>query len=125
MGGMKITNVTSRVVLLGDNHFTSGKITLAAGATLEAGAVLKRGASPKEFAVATSADAYAAINPFELTNDTGVSKTLGFRPCMDGRVREDMLRVSGDPVTVADIDKLRGVGILPVQVTDISHLDNQ
>jgi hypothetical protein len=44
---------------------------------------------------------------------------------MDGRVREDMLRVGENAATVADIDKLRKVGILPVKVTDLSHPDNQ
>jgi hypothetical protein len=44
---------------------------------------------------------------------------------MDGRVREDMLRVGTNAVTVTDIDKLRKVGILPVKVTDLSQTDNQ
>jgi hypothetical protein len=125
MGGMKVNNVTSRVVLLGDNHFESGFITLPAGATLAEGAVLKRGAGNKEFAIATAADEYVAINPFEIKNDNGVSKAMGFRACMDGRVRKDMLRVGAAAVTVADCDKLRNKNILPVEVTDISHLDNQ
>jgi len=125
MGGMKVENVTSRVLMLGDNNFSSGKITLAAGATLVAGAVLKRGAGNVEFAVATSADDYAAVNPFEIKNETGNSKVFGFRALMDGRVRADMLRVGENTATVADIDKLRKVGILPVKVTDLSHLDNQ
>jgi len=125
MGGMKVENVTSRVLMLGDNNFSSGKITLAAGATLVAGAVLKRGSGNIEFAVATSADEYAALNPFEIKNETGASKVFGFRALMDGRVREDMLRVGANTATVADIDKLRKIGILPVKVTDLSHLDNQ
>jgi len=126
MGGVKTENVTSRVVMLGDNHFQSGKITIAAGATLAAGAVLKRaGADTITFAIATTADDYAAVNPFEIKNETANSKVFGFRPCMDGRVREDMTKVSGANLTAADIDKLRKVGILPIKVTDLSVTDNQ
>jgi hypothetical protein len=125
MGGVKTENVTSRVLMLGDNNFSSGKITLAAGATLVAGAVLKRGTGNVEFATATSTDEYAAVNPFEIKNETGAAKVFGFRALMDGRVRKDMLRVGNAAATVADIDKLRKVGILPVKVTDLSHLDNQ
>jgi hypothetical protein len=127
MGGMKVENVTSRVVMLGDNHFQSAKITLAAGATLVAGAVLKRAASELdyEFEAATSADNYAAVNPFELKNETAADKPFGFRALLDGRVRADMLRVGTAAVTHADIDKLRNIGILPVKVTDLSQTDNQ
>lgn len=126
MGGMKTENVTSRVLMLGDNHFQSGKITLAAGATLVAGAVLKRdGGDTLTFAAAVSADEYAALNPFEIKNETGAAKVFGFRPLMDGRVREDMIRVGAANVTAADIDKLRKVGILPIKVTDLSIPDNQ
>jgi hypothetical protein len=125
MAGMKVENVSSRVLMLGGNNFSSGKITLAAGTTLVAGAVLKRGAGANEFTVAAAADEYTAVNPFEIKNDTSNSKVFGFRVLMDGRVREDMLRVGANAVTVADIDKLRKVGILPVKVTDLSQTDNQ
>lgn len=125
MGGMIVTNVTSRVLMLGDNNFRSAKITLAANATLVAGAVLKRGTDDNSFDVASITDDYAAVNPFEIKNNSGASKVFGFRALMNGRVREDMLRVGSAIVSVADIDKLRKVGILPMKVTDLSHLDNQ
>jgi len=127
MGGMKVENVTSRVLMLGDNHFQAAKITLAANTTLPAGAVLKRGASELdyEFAIATEADDYAAVNPFEIKNETAAEKVFGFRALVDGRVRADMLSVEGAPTTWADTDKLRNIGILPMKVTDLSQLDNQ
>ena len=126
MGGMKVTNVASRIVMLGDNNFQAGKITLAAGATLPAGAVLKRsGADTITFDIATTADEYAAVNPFEIENDTANSKVFGFRPIMNGSVRGDLVKVNGATLTATDIDKLRKVGILPKKVTDLSVLDNQ
>jgi hypothetical protein len=113
--------------MLGDNHFSSAKITLPATTTLAAGGVLKRAASELdyEFEVAETTDVYAAVNPFEIKNETTEPKTLGFRVLLDGRVRQDMLRVGAAVVTHADIDKLRNIGILPVKVTDLSQTDNQ
>jgi hypothetical protein len=125
MGGMKIENVASRVVMLGGNHFQSAKITVAANTKIAAGVVLKRGSDAVEFEAAESGDDFAAVNPFELDNETGAAKVMGFRALLDGRVRADMLTIDGAPIAVADIDKLRKIGILPVKVTDLSHLDNQ
>ena len=125
MDGVNVNNVTSKVILLGDNNFHSGKITIAAGAKLAAGAVLKRGAAQDEFAIATSSDEYVAVNPFEIENKTGAPKVFGFRACVYGRVRMDMLRIGPATVTAADVDRLRKVGILPMKVTDLSQLDNQ
>jgi hypothetical protein len=126
MGGVKTENVTNRVLMLGDNNFQSGKITLAAGATLPAGAVLKRsGGDTITYAVATNADEYAGVNPLEIKNDTGAEKVFGFRALMDGRVRLDMVKVSDAELTATDIDKLRKIGILPIKVTDLSVKDNQ
>lgn len=126
MGGVKVENVTNRVVMLGDNNFQSGKISLAGGATLAAGTVLKRsGSDTITFAVATASDEFAAVNPFDLDNPGTETKVLGFRPILDGRVRQDMVKVNGAELTAADIDKLRKVGILPMKVTDLSQKDNQ
>jgi hypothetical protein len=47
MDGMKVENVNNRVVMLGDECFESGVITIPAGATIAAGTVLKRNADGK------------------------------------------------------------------------------
>ena len=44
---MKVENVTNRVIMLGDEQFESGVITIPAGATIAAGTVLKRNADGK------------------------------------------------------------------------------
>jgi hypothetical protein len=56
------------------------------------------------------------VNPFEIKNESGGPKVFGFRALLDSRVRADMLRVGADALAVADIDKLRKAGILPVKV---------
>jgi hypothetical protein len=148
--GMKIENVTNRVVLLGDNYFESGIITIAAGATVAAGTVLKRNADGKfapiintdttpgthgtpasgggwsaEPTDPVSGDVPVAVMPFDITNNKAAATDHGFRALVAGRVRLDMLRINGNPITAAQSDLLRGVGILPVKVTDLSQLDNQ
>jgi hypothetical protein len=148
--GMKIENVTNRVVLLGDNHFESGVITIPAGATVAEGTVLKRNPDGK-FAPVTNTDTApgthgipaagggwsteptdpvpgdvpVAVMPFSVTSEKSADADFGFRAIVDGRVRLDMLRINGSSITAAQSDMLRGVGILPVKVTDLSQPDNQ
>lgn len=120
MPGIKTENVTNKVVMLGDNHFQSAKITLAAGVILK-----WAGSDSITYEVAAAADEFSAVNAFEIKNETSADKVFGFRALMDGRVRLDMVNVNGAALTGADIDKLRKVGILPVKVTDLSIPDNQ
>lgn len=150
MGGMKIENVASRVVMLGDNRFESGVITIPAETTIKAGTVLKRGGdgefepvvntTPTPGTHGTPAsgggweteptdpvpgDIPAAVMPFDITNEKSAPAITGFRALVEGRVRADMLRIGEDVTTAAQNDMLRNVGILPMKVTDLSHLDNQ
>jgi hypothetical protein len=147
---MKVENVNNRVVMLGDERFESGVITIPAGATIAAGTVLKRDADGK-FAPVTNTDTTpgtpgnpadgggwetepagpmpgdvpAAGMPFDIANGKTADADFGFRALVAGRVRADMLRINGSPLSAEQKDLLRGVGILPVKVTDLSHLDNQ
>jgi hypothetical protein len=147
---MKVENVTNRVVMLGDDYYESGVITIAAGATVAAGTVLKRVADGKFAPVVSTAttpgthgtpasgggwsveptdpipgDVPAAIMPFDTTNRKGAAADFGFRALVQGRVRLDMLRINGTAITTEQRDMLREVGILPVKITDLSQKDNQ
>jgi hypothetical protein len=147
---MKVENVNNRVVMLGDERFESGVITIPAGGTIAAGTVLKRNADGK-FAPVTNTvptpgtpgtpaagggweteptdpipgDVPTAVMPFDITSRKTVDADFGFRALVAGRVRADMLRINGNPLSAEQKDLLREVGILPVKVTDLSHLDNQ
>jgi hypothetical protein len=126
MGGMKIENVNRGVLLLGDNYFESGVINIGAGGTVAAGTILTRGEDDKFTPVEDpQEDSLLAVMPFDITNDKAAAADLGFRALVQGRVRRDMLRVNGQPITNGQSDTLRMFGILPVKVTDLSHLDNQ
>jgi hypothetical protein len=150
MDGMKVENVSNRVVMLGDECFESGVITIPAGATIAAGTVLKRNADGK-FAPVTNTeptpgthgvpasgggwtteptdpipgDVPTAVMPFDLTGKKSGDADFGFRALVQGRVRADMLKINGGPLSAEQKDMLRNVGILPVKATDLSHLDNQ
>jgi hypothetical protein len=150
MDGIKVENVTNRVVLLGDNHFESGIINIAAGETVAEGTVLKRNQDGKFVPVVNTdttpgthgtpaagggwsteptdpvpGDVPVAVMPFSITNGKTADDDFGFRALVAGRVRRDMLRINGNPITPAQSDMLRAVGILPVKVADLSKLDNQ
>ena len=124
--GMKITNVTSRVVLLGDNYFEQCKINLPANEIIPAGTVLQRDLNDKKLLLpAAAASDFMGIVPFDLENATDTAKIVGFRACISGRVRADMLMIEGIVATIGQCDRLRKTGFIPSKVTDISHLDNQ
>jgi hypothetical protein len=148
--GVKIENVNSRVLLLGDNRFEGGVISVEAGATIKAGTLLKResgivwavvadtagtpanpgtpasgGGWTAEPSPAIPGDVPSGLMPFDLTNDKGATASLGFRALVAGRVRADMCEVGGVRTTAEQNDLLRSVGILPVNVTDLSQPDNQ
>jgi hypothetical protein len=147
---MKVENVTSRVVMLGDEFYESGVITIPAGATIAAGTVLKRNTDGKFAPVTNTAttpgtpgtpaagggwdappvdpipgDVPTAVMPFDISNGKTVDEDFGFRALVAGRVRADMLRINGNLLTAEQRDMLREAGILAVKVTDLSHLDNQ
>jgi hypothetical protein len=147
---MKVENVTSRVVMIGDDRYESGVITIPAGAAIAAGTVLKRNTDGKFAPVTNTAttpgtpgtpaagggwetppadpipgDVPTAGMPFDITNRKTIDADFGFRALVAGRVRADMLRINGNPLTAEQRDMLREVGILPVKVTDLSHLDNR
>ena len=125
--GMRVTNVTDRVLLLGGNLFESGKINVPANDTVPAGTVLTRDTNDKKlFLPAGATDDFVAIVPFDLENVNATPKITGFRACISGQVRGDMIIIDGTPATVDQCDLLRDkTGIIAKQVTDISHLDNQ
>jgi hypothetical protein len=126
MGGMKIENVNGAVLLLGDNYFESGVINIGAGGTVAAGTVLTRDDKDKFVPVEDPQEnSLLAVMPFDITNDKATAADLGFRALVQGRVRRDMLRINGQPITDGQSDTLRLFGILPVKVTDLSQLDNQ
>jgi hypothetical protein len=147
---MKVENVVNRVVMLGDEQFESGVITILAGGIIKAGTVLKRNPDGKFAPVVNTdttpgtpgtpaagggwevpptdpipGDVPTAVMPFDIANGKDVDVDVGFRALVAGRVRADMLRINNNPLSAEQKDLLREVGILPVKVTDLSHLDNQ
>jgi hypothetical protein len=136
--------------MLGDDYYESGVITIVAGATIAAGTVLKRNTDGKFAPVVNTdttpgtpgtpsadggwtteptdpipGDVPAAVMPFDITNKKDAQADFGFRALVQGRVRLDMLRINGLPITAEQRDMLRQTGILPVKITDLSQKDNQ
>jgi hypothetical protein len=148
--GMEVTNVSNKILALGDNIYESGYITVPAETTYKAGTVLKR-LEQGSFAPVTDTqgtpgthgtpasgggweeaptdpvpgDVPVAVIPFNIENKKAQEASIGFRALVSGRVRLDMLRINGSSITQGQSDMLRNYGILPVKVTNLSQLDNQ
>jgi hypothetical protein len=142
MDGMQTTVYENKALLLGDNFFESGSISVAANTEIKAGAFLKRTSGhtfelvvdtdPFEADVGgtptpvpgTSVDVPSAVLITGVKNDGNAARVFGIRPCIAGRLRADLLHVNGTPATPEQIDLIRKTGLVPVYVNDISRLDN-
>ena len=129
MPGMKAHDVVNKALLLGDNHFETGAINLAAGAEIKEGAFLKRGTGKYFLKVTTTsgddAEEPVAILAVGIKNEGSAATDISIRACIDGKVRADLLNVDGTQATSAQIDLIRKYGIVPIYVTDVSRSDNQ
>jgi hypothetical protein len=144
MPEIQVHHPENKTLLLGNNEFETGLLTVPAGATIPAGALLKRvndkfapvlNTAPVQINVGDSsainvpvpgvpADIPIAVNPVEIKNPGASPADVPFRALVSGKVRQDMLSVNGQPVTAAQADMLRVYGILPRRLNDISRTEN-
>lgn len=125
-----MSNLTSTIqgaepLLLGNNQFETGVITLAAGAQVEEGAYLKRDAGGKFVRITdTATEIVVAVSPMAASNATGAAVDVPCRPVIAGRVNQAVLKVNGAAPTKAQLDMLRKTSIIPLPRKDLSVLDN-
>jgi hypothetical protein len=144
MPEIKTHHPENKTLLLGNNEFETGLLTVPANTTIPAGALLKRvvdkfapviNTSPVQINVGDSTainvpipgvpiDIPVAVNPVEIKNPSASPADIPFRALVSGKVRGDMLSVNGQPVTAAQGDMLRVYGILPRKLNDISRTEN-
>jgi hypothetical protein len=122
---MKAHIVDRKTLLLGNNLFETGYITIEGGTTVKSGTFLKRVAGT-EFTVVTdtTTEIPVAVLAEALTNEGIDSADMSIRPCIGGRVRADMLNINGIPATDEQHDIIRNYGIIAIKITDLSRLDN-
>jgi hypothetical protein len=144
MPEIKTHHPENKTLLLGNNEFETGLLTVPASTTIPAGTLLKRvvdkfapveNTTPVQINVGDSdpinvpipgvpADIPVAVNPVEIKNPGESPVDMPFRALVSGKVRQDMLSVNGQPVTTAQADMLRVYGILPRKLNDISRTEN-
>jgi hypothetical protein len=142
MDGIQFTVYENKALLLGDNFFEGGSISVDAGDEIKEGAFLKRTSGhtfdlvtdtdPFEADVSgtetpipgTSNDVPSAVLITGVKNEGSAARLFSIRPCIAGRLRADLLHVNGIQATPEQIDLIRRTGIVPVYVNDVSRLDN-
>jgi len=119
------TVITNKALLLGNNEFETGAISLDANQEIKAGAFLKRGATPNTFELVTDTDTEepVAIVPVDMKNNNTASARESLRACIGGKVRADMLHVDGEPANKDQIDLIRKFGFIPIYAHDISRTE--
>jgi hypothetical protein len=127
MKEMETHVIENKALLLGDNHFETGFISLGAGAEIKEGAFLARGQDAGAFILVTDLEEEepCAVLPVTMKNNAAAVASQSLRACIGGKVRADMLHINGTAATAAEIDLIRKFGFVPVFAHDISRLDNQ
>lgn len=130
MENPKITNYGEGSILLGDNQFETGLVTLAASGKVTNGALLARNSDGKfEVVTATSGNdtqTPVAVYVGETITNTGANAAdFSIRTLISGRVKAGALTVGETAATAAQLDMVRSYGIVPVKVTEVNKLDNQ
>lgn len=105
-------------ILLGDNEFESGALTVAANGSVTEGALLKRDSNGKFVAVSDlSNETPVAVFVGEtLTNATASAKDFEIRAVISGRVDATKCHVGSDALTAAGKDMLRNYSIIALDV---------
>lgn len=102
-------------LLLGDNEFESGILTLANGGAVKEGALLKREADGKFGVISATStqDPVAVYVGADISNSSGSTATYEIRPVISGRVAASRCHYSTNtPLSAADKDALRGHSII-------------
>lgn len=122
MKEIQVTTIENKSLLLGNNEFETGAITLTAGQQVKEGAFLKRGANNTfELVTSTATEDPVAIVPVNFGNGTTASLKVSLRACIAGKVRADMLHISGTQANKDQIDLIRKYGFIPIYANDVSR----
>jgi hypothetical protein len=124
-GNMSVTNYDLGSLMLGDNEFETNVITLAAGASVAEGDMLKRNGTKFEKVTDTATETPVAIATAAASNTGAAAADIPSRPTISGKVRAGKVTVNGVAATLAQLDMIRRVGLVPIAVTDLSKKDNQ
>lgn len=124
-GNKEVINHGGAKLLLGDNVFASGIVSLGNGKTLKDGALLTVEASGK-FAVATVAGANCAVYVGdEIVNHGASAADIPVRACIGGKLRRDAVLVGDAAIEAKAALSLRSSGLFLLEVQDIGKQDNQ
>ena len=130
--GMEVFNHTPDNLFVGNNKFTSGTVTVAAGASVKDGYVLVHDLSTGKWAPATAStiDDGAPLGILALREDitnsgADAADYAGQRICIAGDVNKNLTSIGGTGLTAVQGEYLRVQGIYNVDAKQIGVQDNQ
>lgn len=123
--GMTIQNFDLGGICLGNNEFETGVITLGSGDSCKAGQFLLRDTGKFEVLTDSDTEVPVAICMEDITNSGNASADFPTRVLIAGKVNAGKLLVNAAAPTAAELDMIRGVGIIPIPVKELGMQDNQ
>ena len=123
-GNKEIINHGGAKLLLGDNVFAGGIVSLGNGKTLKDGSLLTVEASGKSAASAAGANCAVYVGD-EIVNHGASAADIPVRVCIGGKLRRDAVLVGDAAIEAKAALSLRSSGLFLLEVQDIGKQDNQ
>lgn len=116
--------IEPKTLLLGDNEFETGTLTVAEAASGETinipeGAVLTRDATSGNYKVADDTDGALFILVDHIITPITKAGDYAIRVCIKGDVNRNLVTLGGEALTDAQVDALRQNGIFALPVREV------
>ena len=117
-------NHSSREVLLGNNQFRTGILTVPANTTISEGEMLQTASTKFTRYTGASGEVGVCVMVGTEVNSTSSAVDVPVRVCIAGLVDQKLIKVGASAATAVQADVLRNYGIIPVVVNQVGQLDN-
>lgn len=112
------------ILLVGDNEFETGLLTVPANTTIAAGTIVQKSSGKFVLSEGGANEVSLAVVVTPEANSTGSGVDVPCRVAISGKVNKAMLKVGSSAATAAQTDLVRKFGLVPVKVTEVGAHDN-
>lgn len=112
------------ILLVGDNEFETGILTVPANTTIAAGTIVQKASGKFVLSEGEATEVSLAVVVTSETNATGSNVDIPCRVAISGKVNKKALKISSAAATDAQADLVRKFGLVPVVVNEVGKHDN-
>ncbi len=114
----------SRELLLGNNFFSTGILTVPANKKIMEGTILQTASGKFTVSTAAAGEVGLCVAVDNVVNASDTAIDVAVRVCIAGPVNSELLLLGSAKATAAQADLLRTYSIVPVKVNQCGSVDN-